>query len=184
MELSFAVFVAYIFARVGFVEAYMETVPAIELAVWRLLVRGVELGVAPKWVIRGWEALRAAGRGFVVSRLHAIGVTPRALAGATSHEGVVAELRRIASIVRLWMARHEVVAPSLVALVADRLAADGLLSENDVARITKERSGVARTLCTEGCTSEGLFSLLVSFPMDWRSEPLAATMRLASLVSG
>jgi hypothetical protein len=181
MELSFAVFVTYIFARVGFVGTYMETMPVIELAVWRLLARGVELGVAPKWVIRGWDALRPDGRGFVVRRLHAIGVSPRELSeAATSLETAVPELRRIASIVRLWMARHEVVAPSLVALVADRLAVEGLLSKDDVARITHAIAGVARTLCAEGCTSEGLFSLLVSFPMDWRSQPLASTMRRVS----
>ncbi len=79
-----------------------------ELAVWRLLLRAVELKIAPSWTLRGWKALRDFGRAFVVARLEAVGVTALSLPLSLPFESVCSELRRVSSAVRMWMARFDV----------------------------------------------------------------------------
>jgi hypothetical protein len=149
---------------------------SMELAVKRLLSRAVKWKLAPSWTLRGWSDLQKEGRAFVVERLEALGVTATSLPDSLPFESVCIELRRVSSVVRMWMARLDAVAPELVALVADRMVEARTLTADQGRLVSGARKTIARELGFLGCTSEGLYMLLVSSPVDARIEPLAVAL--------
>ncbi len=145
-----------------------------ELDVRSFIQRAVLHEAAPSWTLGAWERLDPGGRAFVVEHIHAAGVTPQALAAPSHVESVLVELR---VAVGVWVARYSEVSPHLLVGVVDRMRERGMLTDAEARRIVEHSTDVARGLTTAGCTSTGIFDLLVSSPLDLRMEPLAHAMR-------